>query len=165
MSAYYECEEHKFFVAGEPAEDGSDFYIDEQIAEHERVHAEEARAREAEPAIALDGDSVVFGEFPRAEPAPATGREVHRKIVVADLEQLADLAEQTIELEGCTPTCLHWAVLRPAADVAEALAELLVAAEALDIEGRDLATLSEHALSVLARAIAEIESERGAARA
>ncbi|QUW18858.1 hypothetical protein [Agrococcus sp. Marseille-Q4369] len=146
---YYECKEHRFVVVGAPASDGSDDYIDEQIDEHERQHAHEARARGAQPAIALDGDSVVFGEVAAAP--VSNGRDLHRKIVASDL---ADLAEHALEHEDDhRPGTREWEVLRTAADAAQALAELLPAAEAHGIESRDLAALGDHALSVLASVI------------
>lgn len=252
---YYECKEHGFVVVGAPASDGSYDYIDEQIDEHERQHADEARARGAQPAIALDGDSVVIGTLPphteasSDEPGSwaalagesvllprdlldglrelvdglrdgklgwvcahsadelsagcgpagvvdrvvvghdessrsgkvsddrltfppfcnhrrpndhrvitaAPARDLHRKIVASDL---AGLAEHALEHEAdLRPGTREWEVLRTAADAAQALAELLPAADAHGIECRDLAAVGEHALSVLGRTIEAVTEE------
>lgn len=160
MIREYNCEEHNVHFGAyvpdviDPDDDLDDGYFDQQVAEHEELHAEETRASGRVPAIAIDGDRIVFGQVAQDEPAPAAnGRDLHRKIVRADLEQLAEHAYERINAEGHRPASREWEVLRSAADAAASLADLLPAVDEIGIEGRDVAALGEHALSVLGRTI------------
>lgn len=142
MSAYYECAEHRFYVAGAPDPDGGDWYIDEQIAEHEREHAEAARERGEQPAIALDGDDIVFGVVSRDG--------LHRKVVEHDLGHLAEVVGLYLDEHQEAPTGASRELLRNVRDVADALQDALahVEAAAADQE-QSLVELGERTIAVV----------------